>query len=155
MDKPLLTFTSESVEETSSLAQRLAKELRGGEVITLSGDLGAGKTSFTQGLALGLGIKKHVNSPTFTLIKEYQGERLPLYHMDVYRVEDEFEELGFDDYFFGEGVSVIEWPQQIEGQLPKERLEIQIVKAGDHVRDIHFFPYGTHYEQLLDRLVKE
>src|SRR6185312_15215479 len=91
-------------EETHTFAKELGSLLKKEDVILLEGDLGAGKTTFTKGLAAGLGIKRNVNSPTFTIIKEYMG-RLPLYHMDVYRVEDAFEDLGFDDYFYGDGVT--------------------------------------------------
>lgn len=155
MTQPQFSWTSHSVEQTAEFALRLAKELQGGEVITLTGDLGAGKTSFTQGLARGLGITKQVNSPTFTLIKEYHGGRLPLYHMDVYRVEDEWEELGFEEYFYGTGVTVVEWPQQIAAQLPKERLEIQINKQGEHEREIRVHVQGQRYQELINRWVRE
>ncbi|WP_205628903.1 tRNA (adenosine(37)-N6)-threonylcarbamoyltransferase complex ATPase subunit type 1 TsaE, partial [Acinetobacter baumannii] len=87
-----------------ALAEQIGRLAEPGDVLTLSGDLGAGKTSFTQGLARGMGVNGVVNSPTFTIIKEYMG-RLPLYHMDVYRMEDELEDLGFDEYFYGEGVT--------------------------------------------------
>ena len=140
MESKERTIHSFSTKETQSLAARLASHLQGGEVITLSGDLGAGKTSFAQGLAKGLGVKRQVNSPTFTLIKEYQGEKLALYHMDAYRIEDEWEELGLEEYFYGQGVSVIEWPEQIEAQIPKERLEIVISKEGEQERVIHLSP---------------
>ncbi|GAA0351972.1 tRNA (adenosine(37)-N6)-threonylcarbamoyltransferase complex ATPase subunit type 1 TsaE [Bacillus horti] len=155
MDNPQFKYISESPEDTARLAEQLAQELKGGEVITLTGDLGAGKTRFTQGLAVGLGIKKQVNSPTFTLIKEYHGESLALYHMDVYRIEDEFEELGFDEYFYGDGVAVIEWPQQIEAQLPQQRLEINILKISDNQREVQFHAKGSLYEQLLTKVMKK
>lgn len=154
MNEPHVTKISESVEATAEIARFLAQGLKGGEVLTLTGDLGAGKTRFTQGLAQGLGITKQVNSPTFTLIKEYHGGRLPLYHMDVYRIEDEWEELGFDEYFYGTGVSVVEWPQQIAGQLPEQRLEIKISKTGDQHRVLQFEAHGLRYEQLINEWVK-
>lgn len=152
MESKERTIHSFSTKETQSLAARLASHLQGGEVITLSGDLGAGKTSFAQGLAKGLGVKRQVNSPTFTLIKEYQGEKLALYHMDAYRIEDEWEELGLEEYFYGQGVSVIEWPEQIEAQIPKERLEIVISKEGEQERVIHLRPHGSRYEQLINEV---
>lgn len=141
-----------SPQETEQLAIQLAKLLQGGEVITLIGDLGAGKTSFTKGIAKGLGIKRHVNSPTFTLIKEYQGDKLPLYHMDVYRLDHEEELLGFEEYFYGEGVTVIEWPQKISSQLPEQRLEIVIKKTGEEKREISFHPRGERYERLINEV---
>src|SRR5574342_462514 len=116
-------FISKQPEQTKDFAKRLAGLLKAGDVLALEGDLGAGKTTFTKGLAEGLGITRNVNSPTFTIIKEYQG-RLPLYHMDVYRVEDAFEDLGFEEYFEGNGVTVVEWAHLIEEQLPQERLTI-------------------------------
>jgi tRNA threonylcarbamoyladenosine biosynthesis protein TsaE len=134
-------------EETSQFAARLAGLLQPGDVIALEGDLGAGKTTFTKGLARGLEIKKTVNSPTFTIIKEYKG-MLPLYHMDVYRVADAFEDLGFDEYFEGDGVTVVEWAHLIEEQLPQERLTIFLYREeGDHRRMV-LVPKGNRYEQL-------
>lgn len=153
MQKNETNFYTNSPAETQQLAQKIATLLKGGEVLTLSGDLGAGKTSFTQGLAKGLGIERQVNSPTFTLIKEYQGTKLHLYHMDVYRLEDEWEELGFEEYFYGQGVSVIEWPEKILAQLPPERLEITITKLGETKRKISLFPLGKRYEQLVSEVL--
>lgn len=153
MEKNVRTIQSHSVDETLQIAKSLATHLQGGEVITLTGDLGAGKTSFTQGLAKGLGVQRYVNSPTFTLIKEYQGTSLALYHMDVYRLDDEFEELGFDEYFYGSGVCVIEWPQMIQGQLPQDRIDITIVKKGDEAREFTLEPHGEKYEQLVNKVV--
>ena len=140
-----------SSEETMQVAERLARLFTGGEVLLLEGDLGAGKTTFTKGLAKGLDIKRNVNSPTFTIIKEYNG-RLPLYHMDVYRLEDSDEDLGFDDYFSSEGVSVVEWAQFIEEYLPKERLEVSIFHQGDNTRKIILKPIGTRYELLCKEI---
>lgn len=145
-------FYSNKPEDTMNFSKRLATFLKPGDVITLEGDLGAGKTTFTKGLALGLEIKKNVNSPTFTIIKEYQG-RLPLYHMDVYRVEDSFEDLGFDEYFEGEGVSVIEWAHLIEDQLPRELLAIHIYLADADSRRIILKPKGKRYEDLCKELL--
>ncbi|CRK85391.1 tRNA (adenosine(37)-N6)-threonylcarbamoyltransferase complex ATPase subunit type 1 TsaE [Neobacillus massiliamazoniensis] len=138
-------------EETAHFAGKLAGLLKPGDVIALEGDLGAGKTTFTKGLAIGLEIKKTVNSPTFTIIKEYHG-RLPLYHMDVYRVEDAFEDLGFDEYFEGEGVTVVEWAHLIEEQLPAERLTIFLYHEGEEKRKMVLVPQGERYEQLCKEL---
>jgi tRNA threonylcarbamoyladenosine biosynthesis protein TsaE len=134
-------------EETSQLAERLAELLQPGDVIALEGDLGAGKTTFTKGLAKGLEIKKTVNSPTFTIIKEYRG-KLPLYHMDVYRLADAFEDLGFNEYFEGDGVTVVEWAHLIEEQLPQERLTIFMYREEGDQRRMVFVPQGQRYEQL-------
>jgi tRNA threonylcarbamoyladenosine biosynthesis protein TsaE len=138
-------------DETSQFAERLAAYLQPGDVIALEGDLGAGKTTFTKGLAKGLEIKKTVNSPTFTIIKEYRG-RLPLYHMDVYRVADGFEDLGFDEYFEGDGVTVVEWAHLIEEQLPSELLTICLYHEELEKRKIVFVPKGKRYEQLCKEI---
>lgn len=137
--------------ETDQFATRLAKLLKPGDVIALEGDLGAGKTTFTKGLARGLEIKKTVNSPTFTIIKEYNG-RLPLYHMDVYRVADSYEDLGFEEYFEGEGVTVVEWAHLIEEQLPDELLTIYLYTEGQEKRKIVLAPKGKRYEQLCKEI---
>jgi tRNA threonylcarbamoyladenosine biosynthesis protein TsaE len=141
-----------SPEETGRFAEKLAARLEPGAVLTLEGDLGAGKTTFTKGLAKGLGVTKTVNSPTFTIIKEYRG-RLPLYHMDVYRLDDSFEDLGFDEYFEGEGVTVVEWAHLIQDQLPKELLSLSIYREGDSRRRIVFKPYGDRYSELCKEIV--
>ena len=125
--------------------------LSSGDVLALEGDLGAGKTTFTKGLARGLGVARNVNSPTFTIIKEYQG-RIPLYHMDVYRVEDSFEDLGFDEYFDGNGVTVIEWAHLIEDQLPDELLTIYLYHEGNETRKIVLTPKGKRYEDLCKEI---
>jgi tRNA threonylcarbamoyladenosine biosynthesis protein TsaE len=140
--------------ETMALAEKLALLVRPGDVITLEGDLGAGKTHFSKGLAKGLGVKKVVNSPTFTIIKEYEG-RLPFYHMDVYRLDEESEEdIGLDEYFYGEGITVVEWASKIAEQLPEERLDITIRHAGEDKRYLLFEPHGEHFEQLCKELAE-
>ncbi|MFO1441723.1 tRNA (adenosine(37)-N6)-threonylcarbamoyltransferase complex ATPase subunit type 1 TsaE [Bacillus sp. Bva_UNVM-123] len=145
-------FYTNGPEETFHFSKRLASLLEAGDVIALEGDLGAGKTTFTKGLALGLEIKKNVNSPTFTIIKEYHG-RLPLYHMDVYRVEDSFEDLGFEEYFEGDGVTVVEWAHLIAEQLPEELLTIYIYARGNDARKIVLKPKGKRYEGLCKELL--
>ena len=125
-----MIFESNSAEDTFAFGQKLGREAVPGEIICLDGDLGVGKTVFTQGFAAGLGIDDYVNSPTFNLVKEYEGGRLPLYHFDVYRIGDpsEMEEIGYEDYFYSQGVSIIEWPGQIEELLPKEARWVRIRK---------------------------
>lgn len=140
-------------EETSQFAAKLAGFLKPGDVIALEGDLGAGKTTFTKGLAKGLEIKKTVNSPTFTIIKEYRG-KLPLYHMDVYRVADAFEDLGFDEYFEGDGVTVVEWAHLIEEQLPSERLTIFLYRDEGDKRKMVLTPKGERYEHLCKEIFR-
>ena len=125
-----MIFESNSSKDTFAFGQKLGREAVPGEIICLDGDLGVGKTVFTQGFAAGLGIDDYVNSPTFNIVKEYEGGRLPLYHFDVYRIGDpsEMEEIGYEDYFYGQGVSIIEWPGQIEELLPKEARWVRIRK---------------------------
>ncbi|MEW9676121.1 tRNA (adenosine(37)-N6)-threonylcarbamoyltransferase complex ATPase subunit type 1 TsaE [Lentibacillus sp. L22] len=146
------TIETRSESETVTLAQQLAKLLMPGDVITLEGDLGAGKTAFTKGIAKGLGVKRTVNSPTFTIIKEYQGV-LPLYHMDVYRLEDSDEDIGFSEYFNGEGISIVEWAQFIKEFLPPERLDISLTYLDEHSRLLAFSPYGAHFEKVVAEII--
>ena len=117
-------------EETFALGQKIGVTAAPGQVYTLTGDLGVGKTVFTQGVAAGLGITEPVNSPTFTIVQVYEEGRLPFYHFDVYRIGDieEMEEIGYDDYFFGEGICLIEWAELIEEILPEDRISITIEK---------------------------
>lgn len=119
-----------SPEETFAFARSLGEKAEGGQIYTLNGDLGAGKTVFAQGMAAGLGITDPVTSPTFTIVQEYAGGRLPLYHFDVYRIEEpeEMEEVGFDDYLFGDGVCLIEWAGQVQELLPENIIAVTITK---------------------------
>ena len=121
--------------------------------MALEGDLGAGKTTFTQGIAQGLGITQTVNSPTFTISKEYQG-RMPLYHMDVYRLGGD-EDLGFDEYFHGNGITVVEWPSMIEDFLPKEILWVKILVLSELGREFELTPYGDKYMVVCKELTDE
>ncbi len=117
-------------EETYALGKELGEQAAAGAVFTLNGDLGVGKTVFAQGFAEGLGITEAVNSPTFTILQVYEEGRLPLYHFDVYRIEDpeEMYEVGFDDYLYGQGVCLIEWAEQVAELLPQKRTDITIEK---------------------------
>ncbi|TQR18795.1 tRNA (adenosine(37)-N6)-threonylcarbamoyltransferase complex ATPase subunit type 1 TsaE [Psychrobacillus soli] len=140
-----------SEQETEQLAQQLAELLASSDVLTLEGDLGAGKTTFTKSIAKGLGITRNVNSPTFTILKQYEG-RLPLNHLDVYRLADSDEDLGWDELFYGEAVSIIEWAHLINEDLPPERLAIQIHRLEDDKRKFTFTPFGKRYERLCEEL---
>ena len=124
------SYESFGPEDTAALGERIGREAKPGEVYTLIGDLGVGKTVFTQGLAKGLGIKDHVNSPTFTIVQIYEEGRLPFYHFDVYRIGDveEMEEIGYEDYFYGQGVCLIEWANLIEEILPDRYVRVTIEK---------------------------
>ena len=125
-------LTLHNREATMAMGQKLAPYLQAGDVIVLNGDLGAGKTTFTKGLAAGLGIKDVIKSPTFTIIREYQSGRLPLYHMDIYRLENGgAEDLGLEEYFDGDGISVVEWAEFIEDELRFETIVNQMVTAHD------------------------
>lgn len=117
-------------KETFAFGEKLGKEAKAGGVFTLIGDLGVGKTVFTQGLAKGLGIEEAINSPTFTIVQVYEEGRLPFYHFDVYRIGDieEMEEIGYEDYFYGQGVCLIEWANLIREILPETYTEIVIEK---------------------------
>lgn len=147
-------FTLNSRDETIALGEKVATNLQAGDVLVLNGDLGAGKTTFTKGIAKGLGIKEIIKSPTFTIIREYQDGRLPLYHMDAYRLEEGgAEDLGLDEYFDGDGVSVVEWAQFAEEELPDEFLAITFKRTNqENSRVLTFEPRGRHFEQLVDRL---
>ena len=125
-----MTIETRSPEETFETGLRMGERARAGQVYTLAGDLGVGKTVFTQGFAKGLGVEEHVNSPTFTIVQEYEDGRMPFYHFDVYRIGDieEMDEIGFEEYVAGEGVCLIEWANLIEEILPEERTEILIEK---------------------------
>ena len=126
-----------SPEETFDIGVRLGREAKPGDVITLYADMGCGKTVLAQGIAKGLGIDEHVNSPTFTIVQVYEGGRLPFYHFDVYRIEDpeEMQEVGFDDYIFGQGVCMIEWAELIEDILPDSVRRITIEKDPEKGND--------------------
>jgi tRNA threonylcarbamoyladenosine biosynthesis protein TsaE len=146
-------FQANGQEDTEILAQQLAALFDTGAVLTLDGDLGAGKTTFSQIAARSMGVKDIVNSPTFTIIKEYQGSQFPLYHMDVYRITElEAEELGLDEYFYGEGVTIIEWASRIEALLPSERLSIYIENRGPEKRSFQLMPFGARYINWCDAL---
>ena len=142
-----------NLEETQALAHKLAGIVEPQDTITLEGDLGAGKTTFTQAFAKGLGITRTVNSPTFTIMKQYNG-RIPLNHLDVYRLEDSDEDLGWDEIFYGDAVTVVEWAHLIERDLPSERLAIEIRRVDENARVITLIPYGERYELLCEELLK-
>lgn len=123
-------YESHKPEDTFAIGEKIGRSASPGQVVTLIGDLGVGKTVLTQGVAAGIGIKETVSSPTFTIAQVYESGRIPLYHLDVYRIGDvsEMEEIGCDDYFYGEGLCIIEWAELIEELLPPERTEIIIEK---------------------------
>ena len=125
-----MIIETNSPQETKELGKKMAERAKPGDVFTLVGDLGVGKTVFTQWIAEGLGIDEPVNSPTFTIVQEYESGRMPFYHFDVYRIGDpeEMDEIGFDDYIYGDGLCLIEWADLIEEILPEKRVAIRIEK---------------------------
>ena len=137
-------------EEMMELAQNIESEKFPNMVICLDGELGAGKTVFVKGFAQALGIEETITSPTFNLVKEYNDGELPLYHMDVYRLQDACENFGFDEYFNKGAVSIIEWSELICDCLPKERLDISFKIVGENTRILTFTPHGKQYEDLCN-----
>lgn len=138
---------SNSLEETQKIAYDVASYLKPGDVVCLGGDLGAGKTAFAKGLAKALGVEDHVTSPTFTIVNEYNG-KWPVYHFDVYRINDieEMVEIGFDEYIDGDGISIIEWAENIREILPSAYWKISITKdlsKGENYREIYITKVGS------------
>ncbi|MFD0898623.1 tRNA (adenosine(37)-N6)-threonylcarbamoyltransferase complex ATPase subunit type 1 TsaE [Loigolactobacillus binensis] len=151
----MFKYSVTSDAATQRLGAAVGQLVQPGDVLLLQGELGAGKTTFTKGLATALGIQQYVKSPTFTLIREYTSGRLPLYHMDVYRLENGGgDELGLEEYFNGAGVSVVEWPQFIEAEWPENYLQIKINKTAtdNEQREFVFKPQGARYTALVAQL---
>jgi tRNA threonylcarbamoyladenosine biosynthesis protein TsaE len=148
-----LKLISHSPEETQNTGFKLGELAQPGDIYLLSGNLGAGKTCLTQGIAWGLGSREYALSPTFVLMRELKG-RLPLYHIDLYRLDriEEISDLGLDDYLYGSGICVIEWAEKGLSILPAEHLMIEIDYLNDTERSLEFIPHGKKYEKLLDRL---
>jgi tRNA threonylcarbamoyladenosine biosynthesis protein TsaE len=145
-------LTTRSEEETMEVAQNIESEKFPNMIICLEGDLGSGKTVFTKGLAQALGIDEIITSPTFNIIKEYGGE-MPLFHMDLYRLNGNPDELGLDEYFNKNGIVVIEWADMIKDYLPEERLEIKIKIVDEDTRVLIITPYGTRYEEMCEAVL--
>lgn len=142
-----------------AIGQKLAQYLAPKDLILLDGDLGAGKTTFTKGLAKGLGITRPIKSPTFTIIREYQDGRIPLYHMDVYRLEEGgADDLGLEEYFNGDGVNVVEWSKFVADELPDQYLRIIFRRddsEGDNVRTLTFEAKGDRFEKMIEEVLGE
>jgi tRNA threonylcarbamoyladenosine biosynthesis protein TsaE len=148
-------FEARDEADTERLAGVLAQRLGPGAVLALDGDLGAGKTRFSQALGKVLGVRERITSPTFTIIKEYEG-RLPFYHMDVYRISQaEADELGLEEYFYGSGVCVVEWASLISDLLPAERMELYIGVAGVTERMFTLSAFGEPYVSWCETLANE
>ena len=142
-------YTSRCEGDTMEIAENIESEKFPGMVICLNGELGSGKTVFVKGFAKALGITDTITSPTFSLVKEYMDGEMPLYHMDVYRLDDTNNNIGIADYFNKDGICIVEWPEMIQDQLPEERLDIKIKVVDDDTRLLVFTPYGQQYEDLL------
>jgi tRNA threonylcarbamoyladenosine biosynthesis protein TsaE len=145
-----------TLQRTESLGTVLGKIAEPGDIITLAGSLGAGKTALTQFIGRGLGIdpRIYITSPTFSLLHEYQG-RIPLYHMDLYRLgsEEEIESLGFPEYFYGHGLTVIEWPERLGSLMPAERLHVELVISGENSRTAHLDAHGELWQKKVADIV--
>lgn len=145
-------ITTRSEMETIEIAQNFESEKFPNMIICLDGELGSGKTVFTKGIANALGIQESITSPTFTIIKEYEGE-LPLYHMDVYRLDGNTDGVGIEEYFTKGGVVVIEWSDTIKDILPEERLHIKFKAVDENKRVLKLTPYGQKYEELCEAVL--
>ena len=146
-------ITSRSIEDTMALAENIESEKFPGMIICLDGELGSGKTVFVKGFAKGLGIEENITSPTFNIVKEYMAGEMPLYHMDVYRLEDSSEDIGFADYFKNDGICIVEWAELIQDKLPKERLDITFKIIDENTRVLVFEPHGQKYEELCNSVL--
>ncbi len=146
-------ITSKSEKETVELAENIEAEKFSGMVICLNGDLGSGKTLFTKGFAAALEIDETITSPSYTIIKEYYSGEMPLYHMDVYRLEEDITSTGLTDYFGRDGIVIIEWADMIKDYLPEERLEIKFTAVSETKRVIKITPYGSKYEELCEAVL--
>lgn len=150
----MVRIVLKGLKETEEFGEKLGSILKPGDIISLTGDLGAGKTTLTKSIGKGLGVEDYITSPTFTLINEYNG-RLNLYHFDVYRLEGPIDlyDLGFEEYIYSNGVSIIEWGDKIEEILPEERINIQIEKSVElDERIIYLYGEGERFKQLIKEL---
>lgn len=152
----MTTITTENEQQTIEIAKKLTQFLEPGMTLLLEGDLGAGKTTFSKGIGEGLGINRIIKSPSYTLIREYQDGKYPLYHIDLYRLaEGEVADLGLEEYFEGDGITVVEWPSVAPDELPLERLGIKLTTSPDNMnhRTIQLHPEGERYERVVEQLM--
>lgn len=148
-------YRAHNEQHTKQLAVALAEQAYPGMIIALDGELGAGKTFFSQAFAQALGVKGIVNSPTFTIIKEYEGEVYSFYHMDVYRISlEEADELGLDEYFYGDGVSLVEWASIIDDIFPADYIALHIQYVDDETRNIELRPFGERNQRICHTLLE-
>ncbi len=146
-------YTSRNETDTIELAQNIESEKFPNMVICLDGELGSGKTVFVKGFAQALGITDNITSPTFNLVKEYENGELPLYHMDMYRTEDNIDNIGIEEYFTKNGVTIIEWAELVKDYLPEERLDITIMVVDENTRIIKLVPHGQLYEEICSSVL--
>jgi len=146
-------YTSRNETDTLEIAQNIESEKFPNMVICLVGELGSGKTLFVKGFAQALGLDENITSPTFSIVKEYLNGEMPLYHMDVYRIEEAASNMGLEEYFQKEGVSIIEWADMISDILPEERLEIEFKVVNENTRVLYFRPFGKQYEDLCNSVL--
>lgn len=156
----MLIITTKGSEQTKLWGEKLGRCLEKGDIVCLIGGLGVGKTVFGQGIAKGLEVEnenEYVTSPTFLMMREYRQARLPLFHFDLYRVESmtELYDLGYEEYLFGDGVTIIEWAEKMEELLPSEYLRVEISWINQNSREINFIPYGEHYQQIVAHLKRQ
>ncbi|MDU3988248.1 MAG: tRNA (adenosine(37)-N6)-threonylcarbamoyltransferase complex ATPase subunit type 1 TsaE [Staphylococcus sp.] len=144
-----------NLDEMNQFAIFLVEQLKSGDLILLNGDLGAGKTTLTQFIGKALGVRRTINSPTFNIIKSYRGKNLKLHHMDCYRLEDSDEDLGFNEYFEDDAVTIIEWSQFIQEFLPEEYLVINITTINESQRQINIAAKGYHYTKIKEEIDNE
>lgn len=152
----MFSVITSSTEQTEEVGRVLGTMLEAGDLVCLFGDLGAGKTHFSYGVAQGLQVKeKYITSPTFTFVNEYLG-RIPLYHIDLYRLKEpsELESIGFEEYVDSDGATVIEWAERAEEELPDEKLNVYISDVSENSREIGFFAEGERYSKLLEGFEK-
>lgn len=150
----MFSVITTSPEQTWKIGELLGSRLGAGDIVCLYGDLGSGKTNFSYGIAQGLDVQEqYITSPTFTLVNEYQG-RVPLYHLDLYRLNDpgELENIGFEEYIDSDGVAVIEWAEKAEDYLPEEHLSVYLASVDEHSRELGFLAEGERYQKILDEL---
>ena len=150
-----LEFISDNRDETIELGKKLGRLLKAGDIILLIGDLGSGKTVFAKGIAEGMGISGYITSPTFTLVNEHKG-KITLFHFDLYRLisYEELYDIGYEEYFYGNGVCIIEWPERLGPLLPENRLEVLIKKGiEEDERSIYLKSFGKRYEEILKEML--
>lgn len=152
----MITINLPNEETTLTIAKIIGELAEAGDVIVLSGNLGAGKTTFTKGIAIGLAIDELIKSPTYTLIREYHTGRIPLYHMDVYRIDSDADELGLEEYFEGDGLSVVEWGEQILEELPDNYIKITLHYETESARKLEIQAIGQPelYQKIVDKWQK-